>query len=231
MTNAGFVSRIVNDIKALNKDEHISRRYILNIGRSKATYLMSQKLSEISLFREDNLLSVVRCFELKKDDIVKCNIVEFKRCTNLMKSKKKLPKLLYSRFGNSIVSVLTLDGLIKYHPVTLNQYAIDRQRNFSKFVTKNYYYVQDGYLYLIDSEVEAVDVVLITLEKEKVEDISSCKSSDSCKSVWEHEFVCSDKLIEVVIQETLKEILSSNKQIMEDENPNLTEIQKDRTTQ
>ena len=36
ITNGEFVSRVVNGIHALDKDSHVSRRWILNIGRTKA---------------------------------------------------------------------------------------------------------------------------------------------------------------------------------------------------
>lgn len=234
MTNAELVSRIVNAIKALNKDEHISRRYILNTARSKAKFLMSQKLTDISLFREDNLFTSINCFELKPDEIVRCSIVEFRRCHSLMKSKCKLPELVYSRFGNSIDSVVTIDGMTEFLPIDLTQYRLNQKRQHAKFVKQNYFYVQDGYLYLPDSEIEAVDIIVLTTEPEVADEVAGCNSKNDeseCKSVWDYEFVCSDKLLEPVIQETLKEILSSNKQIIEDENPNLTSIQKDRTTQ
>ena len=36
MKNAEFVSRITNDLNALTKDVHLSKRWILNIGQTKA---------------------------------------------------------------------------------------------------------------------------------------------------------------------------------------------------
>lgn len=236
MTNEELVSRIVNSIKALNKDEHISRRYILRTARNKAKFFMSQKLRDISLFREDNLFTSINCFELKPDEIVRCNVVEFRRCHSLMKSKCKLPDLIYSKYGNSIDSIVTIDGMTEFLPIDLTQYRLNQKRQYSNFVKQNYFYIQDGYLYLPDCEIEAVDIVLITTEPELVDEISTCncnkdKNKENCKSVWEHNFVCSDKLLEPVIQETLRDILASNKQIVEDENPNLTSIQKDKTIQ
>lgn len=42
ITNGEFVSRVVNDLNSLNKDSHISRRWILNIGRTKAESYVAQ---------------------------------------------------------------------------------------------------------------------------------------------------------------------------------------------
>ena len=42
ITNGEFVSRVVNGIHALDKDSHVSRRWILNIGRTKAESYTAQ---------------------------------------------------------------------------------------------------------------------------------------------------------------------------------------------
>jgi len=65
----------------------------------------------------------------------------------------------------------------------------------------------------------AVSLSLITLELYDLEQCSAC-SQEKCKSAWDFEFIVPDKLLEVVISETLKEI-SINRQIQEDQNPNL----------
>lgn len=231
MTKGQLVSRIVNDIRALNKDEHVSRRYILQIAKDKAKFLLAQKLRDRSIFREDNLFTTIDCFAMEKDDIVKCDIIEFKRCNSLMKSKKKLPDLVFSRFGDSIVSVTTVDGMIAFLPTSLNQYRLNSKRKFAKFVTSNYFYVRDGYLYLPDVEIEAVNIILLTTDKDEADAVSDCKECDDCKSIWDYEFVCSDKLLEAVVADTLQEVLSTYKQIVVDENPNMDENIKSKTVQ
>lgn len=229
MTNGELVSRVVNDIRALNKDEHVSRRYILYIARNKARHYLSQKLRDRSLFREDNLYRTIRCFGLSKEDVVRCDIVEFKRCKNLMRSRNKLPELIHSRYGNTVLSVTTVDGETSFLPITLSNYRLKNKRRFSKFGNQNYYYINDRYLYLPDSTVEVVDVTLLTLNEEDVEELSDCTTCNECKPTWDREFICSDKMIEIVIQETLQEVLSTFKQIIPDENPNLSQALRDRT--
>ena len=43
ITNGEFVSRVVNDLNALNKDARISRRWILSIGRTKVESYVAQR--------------------------------------------------------------------------------------------------------------------------------------------------------------------------------------------
>lgn len=221
MNNLELVSRISNTVKSLTKDGRISARYILRTAQEKAKYLLVQKLTDRSLYREANIYTEIPCIELVKDDVVNCPIVEFRRCKSLMKSKKKLPELLNSKYGVAIYSVTSVDGEFQFTQTTPNQYRLDGKRN-TLGKKPNYFYVKDGYLYLPESEVLSVTVSVITLDLYDAEQCSECKK-ENCKSAWDYEFICSDKLLETVIQETIKEVLM-NKQIQENVNPNLNKI-------
>ena len=196
---------------------------------------MAQKLRDKSLFREEGLFKTISCFRLKEDNLVKCDIVEFRRCNSLMKSVNKLPELIYSRYGSSIRSIYSIDGNRTYTPITLKKFSLESKRQYSNTSSQKFYYIRDGYLYLPNSTTELVDLDLLTLEEELIDELSECCGDDtegaSCTSIWDREFNISDKLSEAVIQDTLNEVLSTYKQIVPDENPNLTEIQKDNTVQ
>lgn len=226
MLNRELVSNIINNLKLLNKDDHISRRYILNTAKAEAITLVAQKFLDKSIFREDNIFQTIECLEMKKIDVVKCGIYEFEKCENLVRSKNKLPKLLYSRYGNSIIEVTSVDGSVIFLPTTLSDFKLLKQRILTKKSQKiKYYYVQDGYLYLPDCEFEYVNVVLVTLDGKEVDALSTCKECDSCKSIWDYEFVCPDKLLTVVINETFKKV-AMVRQVVEDSLPNLDPLQK-----
>lgn len=219
MTNAEFVSRVRNGLNSINKDSRVPNRYILHVGRQKSEFLLSQKLKDRSLYREDNLYSEIPCFEMKQIEPIKCDIIEFRSCKNLMKSVNKLPKLIYSKYGASLKEVLSLDGETEFKYTTPAQYRRDRYRDKSDF---GYYYIKNNDLYLIDSRVERVNLYILTLEKENIKE---CDCGEDCKSLWEYEFVTSNKLTEVVIAETIKEV-SLKLQIPTDENPNLNSNEK-----
>lgn len=217
INNNEVVSRVRNTLNSISKDSRISARYILYTARKKADFYIAQKLADRTIFREDNIYSLIECFALEPVEVIKCDIIEFRRCKSIMKSKCKLPKLIYSRYGSSLKEVTALDEETEFKPTTPSQYRRDKERGFSDYT---YYYIKDGYLYLIDSEVERVNLYLITLETEKIDEVSDCNAKDECKSLWEYPFTAPDKLMEVIISETIKEI-SMKKQIRLDENPNL----------
>ena len=222
-----LISRIENGLNALTKDMFIPRRYILSVFKSKAEFYMAQKLFDKTLYRESNLFKWINCVEMIEDDIIKCDKVEFKRCESLMKSKKKLPKLLWSRYGSSIIMVTNLDHSKKYNIITQSDYIVLKSRPNSEKFLGNYAIYIDGYLYIPDSTVKSINILLYTMD-EKADDISNCKDCKDCESYYDKELLVSDKIREAVIQETLKEI-STRIQIPKDENPNLDSNQKSQT--
>jgi hypothetical protein len=221
MDNATAVSRVLNSLNLLSKDMRISRRYILNTLRDKASFLIAQKLGERSLIKEDNIYTTINCFELERIESIKCDIIEFRRCKTIMKSKKKLPKLINSRIGNSLKEVTSVDDEIDFKATTPAQYRRDKERTFSDYV---YYYVKDGYLYILEEEILSVNLYLITLETDKASEVSSCSEED-CRSLWDYDFTVPDKLLESVFTDTIREI-SMKFQIPTDENPNLNSNEK-----
>lgn len=225
MLNSKLVSRVLNGLKALTKDDHISKRYVLNVARQKAKTYISQKLDDRSIYREDNLYQTIDCFKLERIDVTRCDIIEFRNCKSIMKSVKKLPELIYSKYGNSLKEVTTIDNNLDFRFTTPMQWRRDSNRigedDFIRF------YVKDNYLYLLNTEVEMVNLYLLTLETEKIEELSDC-SKPSCKSLWDYEFVCPDKLLKAVIEETRLEI-SDTKRVTQDTNPNLDNNQKGKT--
>ena len=74
-----------------------------------------------------------------------------------------------------------------------------------------------------DREIYSLDITLLTLDKAAAEECSSCSdangSDNNCKSIWNEDFVCPDKLVELVKETTLQKI-SMARQITPDNNPN-----------
>lgn len=229
ITNNEFVSRIVNNIKGLSKDSHISKRFILNTGKTKSRFLLSQKLDELSMFREDGAITTVPCIELESIDGKSCDIFEFNMCQNIMRSKLKLPEGIFGKNGSGVVSVTNVDEQKTYKYITPNSFRTLQLRSKYSRDTTRYYYIKDGYLFLPNSTNELVEIRMLTLNKKEAEDISACKEC-SCKSIWEYEFVCPDRFLDLVVKDTLQEIASIYRTSIEDANPNMEPNQKTATT-
>lgn len=143
-----------------------------------------------------------------------------------MKSERQIPNLIFNRLGSSIVSVTSLNGETTFNPITLKAYQLSKTRTTSKLFKKHYYYLQDGYLFIPDSEVEYVTITYIPFDESDTDGASNCtETSCGCKSIWDYQFMVPDKLSEQVIQETIKEV-SLRRQVQVDENPNLNSNEK-----
>lgn len=217
MSNNEITDIVLNTLKANSKDSRISRRLVLSTLESKAKFYISQKLNDKSLYRESNIYKEVPCVKFKNIDIIKCPIIEFRTCKTLMRSEEQVPELIWSKYGHTLKEVTSIDGSFTFEPITATQYRKNKQRTGK--TNKKYFYVKDNYIYIPDYEFHSGNLYLISPDAYELAQISEC-SENKCDSVWEFEFICPNKLEEIVIQETIKH-LSLTKQIQEDTNPNL----------
>lgn len=218
MKHSEAVSKILNTLKSLSKDTRISRRYVLQVLRDRSKNLIAQKLGERTINDEVNLYTEIKCVELEQVEVINCPIISFRSCNVLMKSKKPLPELVFSRLGASIKEITAIDGYFEFKLVTEEQYRRNKKRKYTLDSEVYVYLGTDNHLYIPDHEIRTVDVTLLTVRTEDVDECSECKEED-CKSGWDYEFIVSDKLEDVVFKEALQ-IISSTRQIPQDPNPN-----------
>lgn len=231
MLNKDFVARIVNNLKALTKDSHISRRFVLKIGRTKSAFLIAQKLDELSMSRELGIMTTIPCFPMEQIDSKDCGVVEFKLCQKIMKSVCKLPDVLFSKTGVSVFRVYNITDDYNYDYISPREFS---QRQKRKYILKDkkFFTVKDRHLYLLNSTSELVDIDLITMDKEEAQNMSACGEKDTksaCISEWDKEFVCPDRFLDLVMRDTLQEVASVQRTSIEDENPNMDNNQKSQT--
>lgn len=213
MTNEELVDLIIVQMKLNNVDEAPPRRFILRTARSIATTLISQKLLERTLTRDTYLYTTIDCIEFEKSDRVKCPILDLRRCNVLMKSKKPLPKPIFSRVGSSIKNIRSVDGGFEFTFGYEQQIRRNKSRKYKYDKDIFVYLGTDGHLYIPDNEIYLLRLDLITLETEE------CDCEDNCKSAWEYEFKVPDRFLQNVLDLTIQKI-SLYKQLPEDQNPN-----------
>jgi hypothetical protein len=218
MKNSEFVSKIIGVLKLNNKDDHTPRRLILKLAKDTAVQLISQKLLERTITLESNLYTQISCFEFESIDTRECSNVEFRRCDTLMKSKCKLPELVFSRLGASVREIVSLDGNYRFVFLDKGQYQRNKNRRYSIEDEVYIYLDVDNYLYIPDHEIYTVDLTILTPNPEQGDECSSCKK-DECKNYWNSEFIIPSKLVDTVFNQVLQ-IMGVSKQVRADENPN-----------
>lgn len=222
MTKRDIVSQLANILKTLNKDNRFARRFILRVLEDSASFLIAQKWGERSLLSETNLYTNIPCFEFKKIDVKDCPSLEFRLCKTLMKSKKPLPKLVFSRVGASIKDVISMDSEFTFTFVDEAQYRRNKKRQH-KLKNEVYIYLgSDNHLYIPDHEIQSIDLNILTIDSIGAEDCSECNEKDSCRNNWDYPFIISPKLIEATKDMALQR-LGISRQIQSDNNPNSVE--------
>ena len=218
MTYNEVISRVQNTLNAINKDMYIPKRYVLAVLKSKAEFLVSQKFNDKSLFREMNIFSWVNCVEMKEMDTYMCGLVELEDCGTVMVTKVKLPELIWSRYGSSILMVTNITNSKKYQLISPLEFMnIKNRSNFEKFKGKYAIIYPDNRIIIPDSTVKRINVLLYTLD-ESIINMGYCEECDNCNNYYDAEFNLPNKIGEVVIQEAIKEI-SLRMQIQKDELP------------
>jgi len=226
MTNREFVSEIESDLKSLNKDMFIPRRYILKKAMRIAETYMAQRLDSNDLYNDISIITEMPCVEMESFSGISCGIVELRGCSNVMKSKCELPKILGGRLTYGIFSVFNLDNSYEFKPTTT---ALFQQKMKNKYVRdkEKFYIIKDKYIYLPNSEVSYIKIEAVVLDKKNIEDCF-CDKKDKeknkkCSTLWDNDFVCPKNILSMVKDKAVQEIVSTRFQIKEDENPNLDE--------
>lgn len=220
MNQAEIVSKLTNTLRLMNVGQRIPRRFVLKVVKDISKNLLSQKLLDRTISLESNLYTQVKCLEFTKVESVDCPMIEFRRCGILMKSKNKLPELVFSRLGSSIREVTNIDDTLQFTVTNPSQYRRDKDRKYKMNNQLVVYLGTDMHLYIPDDEVYSLNLDLLTMNVHEADAISNCKKCDKCKSAWDYPFICSDKLETVVYKEALNILASTYKAIMPDTNPN-----------
>jgi len=226
LTNREIISDIVNDLRALNLDDRVSKRYILSKLRSFASLFINRDSESRRLYTMSEIWTNVSCVELCEVPLVDCCDIDIPNCTMVMKSRKKIPDLIQNKF-RELLQVLNPKFSREFTFTTPEQYKNILNREFYDKRIK-YYWIQNGFLIVPDALVTTVTLRGVFLEPAEANKLNSCipESEQECVSILDQPFVCPDYLVSVVKQETLKDLFNFYKRNVVDEAPNLNTNEK-----
>lgn len=208
-----FTSVVQNSLNSLSLDDYLSEEYIYSVGISIAQLLIKREADTRKLFKNTALFQSLPCVEMITVPINECGY-NFS-CKTLQRSEKKLPTAYLTNFG-SLLQVFNITKDLDYKEVSPMQYKEIRNQKYKPRGTK-YFWLDNGYLYIPDSEVEVVTVSILSPEILAMAEISNSKG---CISALENAFPVPDYMVSTVINETVSHIFNS-KRINKDENPNM----------
>lgn len=221
MTIRQFSSAVIEGLNSSNLDDYISEEYLYNIGLSTAKLLIKRETDSRKLFKMTSLFrSHPGCIEMETVNANSC--FQDLSCKTIQKSIERLPEIFLTNFG-SLIQVFSPNGDVEYKEMSPVQY---RNLSFKKYKprTVKYFWISDGYLYIPDSSVEAVNASYLAFNFGD-EDYLSSSSDSPCSSFLESEFPMPGYMESTVIQQTI-ELVFNRKRINPDENPNLNNNEK-----
>lgn len=200
-----------------SSDDYIPYEMIYWVGINISSLFIKRDADNRKLFKNTSLFKKLECVELEPYEE---GCIQLGGCSNMMRSVKPLPTFYQSNFG-SLIKVYNLSNDVDYIEISVNKYKNIKNLPFKPRKTK-YYWIEDNYLILPDSEVERVNVFGMFTDPTIISDTNL--SNNSC-SILEQPFPCVDYLIGAVVEATVKQ-LSIMKNIPKDETINLNSNEK-----
>jgi hypothetical protein len=220
LTNRQIISDISSDLRALNLDDKVSKRFILNKLRNYASTFIKQDAESRRLMALTDLWTDVSCVEMCEYPLVDCCGEDIPDCTTVMRSKYKIPDT-YETFYGEMFEVHNPTYAKEFKQTTPKGYKNIKLREFQDKRIK-YYWFSNGYLIIPDSMVQKVSIRGVFANPAEAKKLDSCAIEDKqCFSTLDQPFVCPDYLVSVVKKEVLKDLFGFFKRVTPDENPNM----------
>lgn len=206
-----IASELALDVKALNLDDRVSFRYLISKFNSKVAYFLRLESRSREFTKDLSIWKSIGCVELEQVSTNQCGFKD--DCNTLLKSKIKIPEAYNTPYG-LLIKVLTIDGRNKFTQIASNQYKDYTTMRYGG--TGLLYWLEEGYIYIPNSEIEGVKVMIIPKEPSAVDAINN-----SCNCIYplDGEVNYSDYLITLAKKEVLNELLPG-KSIVQDEKGN-----------
>jgi len=167
-----LISHITTSNKWVSTDADITPRFIFNLIRTKLSVLMSQQVNRRRLTNSDSIFYTEECLELCKVAATECGV---STCNTVRRSVEKLPKLEEGIYSYTIQGVYNIENNEEIKPTT-NREIINRSKLRYKSVDL-FYLIKDQYLYIMDENIEAVNIYYFTTDIMK--QLKGCQSAYS----------------------------------------------------
>jgi hypothetical protein len=219
LTNRQIISDIIGDLRAVNLDDKVSKRYIHNKLLGYAATLIKRDVDARRLLNISDIWIDVPCVEFCQVPLVDCCDIDIPNCMTVAKSKKRIPETMES-FYKELLELHNPLYAKEFRQITAKEYKNITAREFRDRRIK-YFWLQDGYIIVPDSLMEVGTVRGVFLNPAEAKKLSSCSDEPNCVSLLDQRFVCPDYLITPVKQQVLQDLFNFYKRGVLDESPNL----------
>jgi hypothetical protein len=194
-TNGELIARVKSANKFVSDDDLISDRYIYSILKSKAAVLLRREINLRKLIFSDNVYQAYECVQLIPAKGTECDL----ECP-IRRTAKKLPKIdegLYSYFIQGVYNTSNSEELF---PTTIRDFI--NHRRLRVRTPKKFYTIRNGYLYVLDPDIECINMYACFTES--IEDMDGSQ----CMSMYQKEFKFPEYLTDALIEMCNQSLLS-----------------------
>lgn len=210
VTNSDLISRLKNANKFLADDDLISDRYLYSILKQKASVLIKREANLRKLLTSDNVYQNYECVDLMLVNGSECDL----NCP-IRRTKNKLPKIEEGLYSYFIQGVFNTSNSVEIFPSTIRDYINHNQLRIKS--PKKFYTIKDSYLYVLDPDVECINIYAYFTES--IEDLDGTQ----CVSMYDKEFKIPAYLIDSLIELCNQSLINYHKLPVEQEDNNRDE--------
>lgn len=199
------ISRLKNTLKLVNEDAFVTDRYIYNVVRKYSESILL-KYQTLNIITNPELYSQLY-LELEDSTDLPEELGGLKDIIihgNLKKSIIKVPEIRSYMGKQLIQSVYSVDYFTQYQQLTLKELAIFKNSFYRKFIKPLFYYMKDGYLYLLD------DVEKVMISAAFKDDVSVYKGNEygkkECPRIQDSKFSYPENILSEAESMALQEI-------------------------
>lgn len=207
------ISDIVQDLKSYNLDDKYSYRFLTSKLKGNIENFLKQDSVDRTILQINELWKPLNNISLKDAYDSTFNIYYDSKDT-LKKSVYKIPEVYVTKYGN-LIKIVNINNSLEYKQIKSFQYQDNKNREFSTKKAK-YFWIEDGYLYIPDSDVEEVRAYGLFKDSQEVD---VCNGSiDCCYKPLDSVILAPDYIITISKQQVVVDLASINKRMIEDSN-------------
>ena len=209
-TNSELIAKVKSANKFVSDDDMISDRYIYGLLKTKAATLLRREINLRRLLTSDNVYQAYECVHLIEAKGAECDL----NCP-IRRTKHKLPNIdegLYSYFIQGVFNTSNSEELF---PTTIRDFINHTRLRFK--TPKKYYTIRNGYLYVLDPDVECVNMYAYFTES--IEDLDGTQ----CMSMYDKQFKFPAYLTDTLIEMCNQSLINFHKLPYETEDNNRDE--------
>jgi hypothetical protein len=215
------ISDIINDTKSNTLDDRLSFRFLYSKLLGRIETILRQDSQDRNILNLSSIWYPIKCLELQSFRDSDCTTL-YEDDSDLMVSCVKIPKVFSGKNGE-FIKVLNINNSVEYKKTKPFLYRDMKNREYFNKNTK-YFWIEDDYIFIPDSQVTSVKLFGMFKNSKEADYLNN--EVDKCFKILDSLILAPDYIIDVAKRDIVTEIRNINKTLVQDENPNLNNIEK-----